>query len=405
MMVPCVASHPGSVEWAIDRTSLFDVALTVTLLAELVDGLLLPGAIGNALAMMLYVFNVYILLVAAPCAALSAASASARATPTTTPCHGGARQLYWHERARRVGSRIARGGRAAEVYIVEMLNRDAALAERLRHFALAAEGGDEDLLRQKPSGTGIKSAALRWVVRCRGGGGDDCHTAKHADAYRLVTGNGKTDVAATEGGVRIQVKKTKVGQSGQLCRHAVSKVVRVAVPRLGHMPDSLVCLVHMCDGARRVPLTAQPPESLRRLLSTLDNSRADLLDLAFRGTEPMQAPNVLAIVVCDDGAARGTCSSLVTTAFVRIPDVLRLLMDRRRYPMYVPGGANAGGRSIRLGNVLSIQRKGGDAGAPSADDLQFKLVGTRLLLSHHRSELPRIVLKRHDGDRFHFDDG
>lgn len=256
------------------------------------------------------------------------------------------------------GSRTALGGLEEEAFVARYLNERAGLRAVLAGFA---DGG---------------------------GGPRGGRQAVVPAGFRRARGRGKTDVVDARGALRIQVKKTRALQFGQVGRHYVDELVRV-VPGLGGVPAGMLkglCELPVLAGTGRVDRSAggvtplAPPAysaaELGALKTALAANKRALLEFTLRGRPGDPQPDLLALVDHRPRAGGLPARRAATRsglAFVRLADVVDALCERFEFEI------SAGATVLHLGRVFSLQRKGGDGGRKTSNQLQFKVMFSRLL--------------------------
>ena len=160
---------------------------------------------------------------------------------------------------------------------------------------------------------------------------------------------GKVDV--TNGVVNIQVKKSKPGQFQQVARGTVDNLV-LKIPELDQVSDKLKerCLYKKSFDAS--------------ILETLNKNKQKIIEHAFLGYE--KKPDILCVT---EWNKKDTLRNQVH--FMPMKHVIDSLMD---YEFKV----RKSGTVIELGPSFTMQRKGGDGGRASANDIQFKIVPSLL---------------------------
>jgi len=190
-------------------------------------------------------------------------------------------------------------------------------------------------------------------------------------------GHGKTDICCTNN-CSFQIKKTKLGQFGQIDRHWLKDII-------AFIPD-LKPIAFMLEALCEIPLlecNQQIDKSKERVLLSPQNYSCNeltqfvqllnerqikrcMLNYVFKGTDPECAPTFLCGVQYDK-----TGETREKLTIYRMDDVVNHLMTHD----FV---INAGQSVVSLANILSFQRKGGDGGKKGANQVQFKLVFSKL---------------------------
>lgn len=189
--------------------------------------------------------------------------------------------------------------------------------------------------------------------------------------FKKIRGHYKTDVS--NGELNIQVKKFKKKQFQQVCRHWVEYIIE-QIPNLKsiqYMLNGLCCVPLLEDGTidkskKRVPLCAThySDEQLNEFLRVLNESKADILKFAFQGHVNEYKPNFHAIAEYH-GTVRKD---------VKLIETKRIIEYLNDFDFEIMKSKTV----IKLGGVFSLQRKGGDAGRQTANQLQMKVDFTRI---------------------------
>ena len=188
--------------------------------------------------------------------------------------------------------------------------------------------------------------------------------------YKL-DGTSKTDV--TNGTINIQVKKCAPKRFGQVDRCWLSKLIKnnPTLKPIEHVMSSvcempLMSCGKLCDKtAKRTKLTHDHfnHEDIRLLLSTLNENKKQILNHAFNGYEIDTIPHYFFGLMGD------------SLTIYRVCDIIDHLMT---FDFKI----RKSGTVIELGNSFTIQRKGGDSGKKTANQIQFKLVFSNLKIEH-----------------------
>ena len=188
------------------------------------------------------------------------------------------------------------------------------------------------------------------------------------DTFKVLKGNSKVDVS--NGVINFQVKKyTQDKPPGQLDRHWTSDVVKV-IKKLEPIKSTLLGLCELplceddknkCDKNKQVIKLCNSnytEDHLSLFIKTLNENKKDLLNYVFFGTDKTTRPDFIIGVQYINGER-------ANITIYNISDVIGILMEEDfeiRKSKTVFG----------LGKCLSFQRKGGDNGAKSANQLQCK---------------------------------
>ena len=197
------------------------------------------------------------------------------------------------------------------------------------------------------------------------------------DSCLRVSGNHKCDIESENKILRAQVKKYKNGQFQQLDRHTLNHFIE-SIPKLGDvkkilsdlweyplLPNSLY--VDKTNDIKKLCHSNYSPDILKDLLTVLNSNKRDILNYAFLGKNPEIQPEYLIGVEYKNNKK----DSIVV---FKIKDVIDYLetCDFRISPKKT---------ALILGNenIISLQRKGGDRGYKSSNQLQIKIIVSKLI--------------------------
>jgi len=167
-----------------------------------------------------------------------------------------------------------------------------------------------------------------------------------------VNNDRRSKVDLTNGRLNIQVKKSKAGQFQQISRGTVDNLVAV-IPELRPI-ESL--LKERC---------VQKQHFNPDIIDTLNLSKREILEHTLLGHGDLK-PDVLCVTEWDKKDAVRT-----KIMFVAMKDVVESLMQ---YEFSIRESKTV----VELGPSFTFQRKGGDGGRRSANDIQFKIVPSLL---------------------------
>jgi len=199
------------------------------------------------------------------------------------------------------------------------------------------------------------------------------------EEWSRILGNSKCDIQTTDTKLSGQVKKFKNGVFQQLDRHWVDTLIE-SIPELNDVSSILkgLCEIPLLPNGTHVdkdkPVkklceSNYPLETLDNFLMSLNTSRRRILQYAFLGTVvEIDRPKYLFGVEYTDKKER------IRIVLFKVEDIIRYL-DKLDFKI------TKGKSVITLGddNVLSIQRKGGDGGKKSSNQLQFKIVISKIM--------------------------
>ena len=183
----------------------------------------------------------------------------------------------------------------------------------------------------------------------------------------------KCDIRSFDNTIKAQVKKYKSGQFQQIDRHWISDI-----PCLEPVAGPLKSLceypllsngthVDKSHGVKRLLVEEYTQEELDEIISTLNNQKDDVLKFALLGTDSEQQPTYLFAIEYINN--------------MRSKIVLFNMQDILQYLSTLNFKIMKKGTVIALGDehVLSLQRKGGDGGKKSSNQLQMKIIVSKLL--------------------------
>ncbi len=200
---------------------------------------------------------------------------------------------------------------------------------------------------------------------------------KDYQSFSRVNGNNKCDIQSFDSSIKIQVKKYKNGQFQQLDRHWINNIVQ-------YIPDLIkvsLMLKNLCeypilsDGihidktvpVKKLCLSNYSNCMLDNFIDIFNKNKKEILNYAFLGTSQEMKPNYLCgVEYCDDDRKR--------IVLFKIKDILSYLntLDFKLAKSETV---------IILGDdsIISLQRKGGDGGKKSSNQLQIKIIVSKLL--------------------------
>lgn len=194
-----------------------------------------------------------------------------------------------------------------------------------------------------------------------------------------VPGVYKSDIQSSDGKFKAQVKKYKQRQFQQVDRHWVKDYIS-NIPEWEKNGDILknLCEIplsadgkHVDKSQRRKILSTKnySEQELQDFLQVLENGKKTFLKYIFQGTVSEHAPEYIIGVEYDKKIRK-------SLTIYKISDVIDYLsnssftISKRK-------------TVICLGDCLSLQRKGGDAGRKGGNQLQCKLIFSRLKIKEH----------------------
>lgn len=192
----------------------------------------------------------------------------------------------------------------------------------------------------------------------------------------VKTGNSKTDILdPSKSNMRFQVKKGSKGQIGQLDRHWVESVTNV-IPKLEPIKTYLKALCEYGLSEDGKMIDKKKPRKLLdtknytqfeldTIIEVLELAKSDILSYVFEGHEPQTKPNFFVYVNYEKGGKRDRIRIWKVKDIIEYCKTLKFSISQRC-------------SVIKLGTILSFQRKGGDGGRPSSNQLQTKIIASNI---------------------------
>lgn len=195
-----------------------------------------------------------------------------------------------------------------------------------------------------------------------------------------MSGGGKADIASHDNLLKIQVKKFKINQFQQVDRHWISDIV-VHIPQLKSVEYILKewCEIPLkeCNkiidksvGRKTLDTNHFSHDELGHLMNKLNCCKRQILEFAFCGVCAHSAPNYLVGVEYINKKRHRQVT-------YRISDITSYLQEQGNFEIAKSCSV------IKLGDSFTLQRKGGDGGKKSSNQLQMKLVLSRLNIKDH----------------------
>jgi hypothetical protein len=196
-------------------------------------------------------------------------------------------------------------------------------------------------------------------------------TPIYADFIQKL-GHTKTDIS--NGVTNIQVKKYKTGQFGQIDRHWINHLID-KIPDLKSIEDTLrglcecVVVKDKCSKIRvKINSDNYTTNHVQNFIETLTRNKENIIRYALCGYDTMTEPHLL----CGVEYVKNVRKKIT---FYRMADVIHHLLEQSFT-------IRPSGTVVALGPVFTFQRKGGDCGKPSGNQIQFKLVFSQLRISN-----------------------
>lgn len=197
------------------------------------------------------------------------------------------------------------------------------------------------------------------------------------DKCIVVAGNHKSDIQSENKILRGQVKKYKRGQFQQLDRHCVSTIIEI-IPELNKDSQILKDLfeypllpngthVDKSKNIKKLCNSNYTQDTLDNLLNLLNKCKKRILEYAFYGSNLEIQPEYLFGVEYENSKRNKIVVFKIETV-IKYLETLNFKISPRK-------------TCILLGNdsTISLQRKGGDGGRKSSNQLQFKLILSNLI--------------------------
>jgi hypothetical protein len=187
-----------------------------------------------------------------------------------------------------------------------------------------------------------------------------------------VDGTGKTDVFADceDSPLRVSVKKTKDGQFQQVHQTSLDRLIAF-IPELLLHKDKLEKLFHLpidattnlCVKQSVVKLDEDIYDDLDDLIKIFKDNRRKIVEYVLCGND--DKPNILGVSMYVKSVSK-------QYIFHKMSDVIEFIMNDGDVCI------RPSGTVIQIANCLTLQRKGGDSGRKSANNIQFKFVPSRI---------------------------
>lgn len=197
------------------------------------------------------------------------------------------------------------------------------------------------------------------------------------DIFIKIKGNSKCDIQTIDKNIKGQVKKYKKNQFQQLDRHWISNLIE-NIPELNDISYMLnnLCEYQLLDNKTHIdknkPIkklcdSNYTKEELDKLLDILNCNKRKILNYAFLGNNTEMQPEFL------------FGSEYINNNRVKI--VLFKIKNIIDYLETLNFTISKNKTVIVLGNenILSLQRKGGDGGKKSSNQLQIKIIISKLI--------------------------
>jgi hypothetical protein len=198
------------------------------------------------------------------------------------------------------------------------------------------------------------------------------------DQCLQLGGQAKTDIKSKNNILKAQVKKCKNGRFQQLDRHSINHVIK-NIPLLNEVSQILRDLIeypllanekHIDKSfpLKKLNLQNYTQKEINNFLAILNKNVEPILRYAFLGQDIENQPDYVIAVEYDKNKKRDSIIAF------RINDAIKYL---KKFKFTVSSQKTC----IYLGTegIISIQRKGGDCGKKSSNDIQIKIKPCELI--------------------------
>lgn len=192
-----------------------------------------------------------------------------------------------------------------------------------------------------------------------------------------MTGNNKTDIVSNNKLLKGQVKKYKKGQFQQLDRHWTSCLIQ-NIPELNEISQILIDLfeypllpngthVDKTKNIKKLCVSNYSQEILSNLLELLNKYKKQILEYAFYGSNIETQPEYLFGVEYQNNKRNKIVVCKIVDIIAYLEQLNFKISPRKT--------------AILLGDnsTISLQRKGGDSGRKSSNQLQIKIILSNLI--------------------------
>lgn len=191
--------------------------------------------------------------------------------------------------------------------------------------------------------------------------------------FSTLPGTSKTDCISSCSNIRLQVKKGKKGQSGQVDRHWVDSVVDMlpclmpirsmlkGMCEYNLMPDGTV---DKTSGRKKLTLQNYTQDELDGFVNVLNDNRRKIAETILMGTDEERKPTHMAYVSYENAKRR-------SLKIWRMTDIVDSFV---RHPISI----SSSGTTFKMGDALSFQRKGGDGGKRTSNQIQAKITPSKI---------------------------
>lgn len=195
--------------------------------------------------------------------------------------------------------------------------------------------------------------------------------------YTLSKIKGTHKVDISDGiNCHFQVKKSKLNQFGQIARHSIDSFVKY-IPDLSKIIHILKKWIeiplkddgkHIDNTYTKVKLTTSffTEDELITLISTLNEKeiKKKIIELVLLGICKKLKPNYICVILYENDIRK-------KIIFYKMNDIIAYLLQ---FDFQISKGKTV----IYLGDIFTLQRKGGDGGRKSSNNIQFKIIPSKL---------------------------
>lgn len=186
----------------------------------------------------------------------------------------------------------------------------------------------------------------------------------------IIKGTKKSDILSGNKLLRIQIKKNTLTGFGQVKRISLDKLCNdiKGLKECKKNLESMIIRPILSTGKvdKKHKLMKEKTKTARQkdiLLKTLSINKKEILKSCFEGYNKEYIPNIYVFRIYD--------KKKIITRIFKTKDIINYLLN---FDFFF--GKN--GTTFNLNNIFSIQRKGGDNGKPSSNDVQFKVKYNKL---------------------------
>tara|TARA_B100001093_G_C26838189_1_gene1019311 strand:+ start:1606 stop:2586 length:981 start_codon:yes stop_codon:yes gene_type:complete len=212
------------------------------------------------------------------------------------------------------------------------------------------------------------------------------------DICSKIEGTSKTDISSKDKKMMCQVKKFKIGQFQQLDRHWTKDLFNYLENNLKEEEDGTIFKNILNDLCER-PLNSEgthidkdkdrvlisdkySKDEVNKFIKLMNKNKRKILEYAFYGTDNSKKPTYLIGVKYIKKENEKKEEELLRSKLIifKVEDIINHLIKLS----FVFKGT-----VIKLGEILTLQRKGGDNGKKSSNQLQFKIIVSSINIDNH----------------------